>query len=109
VDGLWIDQRQIGPHKEFSSIVLEKTRGHFKSAVHNGTHRVIGRIFGNIRAIGANIHGCQDQHANIVANYFYDFGNLICSCRTIGNGESMMATQIQTKQNASSTYPIMCT
>jgi hypothetical protein len=36
-----------------------------------------------------------------VANYFYDFGNLICSCRTIGNGESMMTTQIQTKQNAS--------
>ena len=36
-----------------------------------------------------------------VANYFYDFGNLICSCRTIGNGESMMTTQIQTKKNAS--------
>lgn len=30
VDGLWIDQRQIGPHKEFSSIVLEETRGKFQ-------------------------------------------------------------------------------
>jgi len=87
--------------KNFHLLCLRRHGENFKSAVHNGTHRVIGRIFGNIRAIGANIHGCQDQHANIVANYFYDFGNLICSCRTIGNGESMMTTQIQTKQNAS--------
>ena len=52
-----LNRRQIGPNKEFSSIVLEKTRGNFKSAVHNGTYvRVIGRIIGYFRAtIGASI------------------------------------------------------
>ena len=58
-----LNRRQIG-NKEFSSIVLEKTRGHFKSAVHNGTHvRVIGRIIGYFRAtIGASI-GLARHHA----------------------------------------------
>jgi hypothetical protein len=72
----WMDcgstKGKLDRTKNFHLLCLRRHGENFKSAVHNGTHRVIGRIFGNSRAIGPTSMACQD-HAKRCCQLFLRF------------------------------------